>query len=300
MFLYKYASFEIAKKIIMNHEVRFTQPGAFNDIFEMIPSFKNSFKDEFIINFINQTIKEGMFEKEYRELMRNTYLNLEGNIKKYFTLDEYELYLQQFINHILMKEQKNLPEFILERLKRMSNNTLTSNWISILNNHIGILCLSEIYDNELMWANYAENHTGLVLEFETEHHFFKPIIKVEYTHDIPTINLEEFEEIETNPLKYLKIIKNKSINWNYEREQRIFKLLRQNDRIEDNLDSLSFPIFLFRFPPHCLKGIIFGARFSEKTIDKFLKLVDYKIYSNLAFSKMTINHDLKVLERISL
>ncbi|KNE87154.1 hypothetical protein PSTG_19467, partial [Puccinia striiformis f. sp. tritici PST-78] len=41
-----------------------------------------------------------------------------------------------------------------------------------LNKSIGIFCLSEKPDSELMWSHYADSHQGFVIEFETECSFF--------------------------------------------------------------------------------------------------------------------------------
>lgn len=35
--LYKYVSIERLKGILIDHKIRFTQPGAFNDPFELVP-----------------------------------------------------------------------------------------------------------------------------------------------------------------------------------------------------------------------------------------------------------------------
>jgi hypothetical protein len=39
-------------------------------------------------------------------------------------------------------------------------------------NTLGILSLSEVPDDLLMWTHYAANHSGFVLEFDDKHHWF--------------------------------------------------------------------------------------------------------------------------------
>jgi hypothetical protein len=42
---------------------------------------------------------------------------------------------------------------------------------------IGVLCLSKVPDNLLMWAHYSRSHTGLVVGLEADHEFFRQMVK---------------------------------------------------------------------------------------------------------------------------
>ncbi|HEA3721442.1 TPA: DUF2971 domain-containing protein, partial [Yersinia enterocolitica] len=45
-----------------------------------------------------------------------------------------------------------------------------------LDKSIGILCLSKTNNSHLMWAHYANNYSGVVLEFDKEHEFFEGLM----------------------------------------------------------------------------------------------------------------------------
>lgn len=50
--------------------------------------------------------------------------------------------------------------------------TLKKNLFDMLGGSLGILSLSELPYNLLMWAHYAANHTGFVIEFDDKHPWF--------------------------------------------------------------------------------------------------------------------------------
>ncbi len=89
---------------------------------------------------------------------------------------------------------------------------------------IGILSLSKTSNNLLMWAHYANEHKGIVIEINNKHYDFKKLIKsvgkikpVKYITQRP--NFSEFlknKEFPPTPLLF------KSKEWKYEQEIRIF------------------------------------------------------------------------------
>lgn len=70
----------------------------------------------------------------------------------------------QFAEAAWQFEDSEGPE-IFARLTGLSNPMLQYP-------HIGILCLTDNPLNQLMWAHYANEHKGLVLEFDVTHKFF--------------------------------------------------------------------------------------------------------------------------------
>ncbi|PNV83898.1 MAG: hypothetical protein C0627_03670 [Sulfurimonas sp.] len=58
--------------------------------------------------------------------------------------------------------------------------------------HVGTLCLSAKNDDILMWSHYANNHSGIVLEFDKAHLFFntKPLAVEELLHGIEIVNYQ--------------------------------------------------------------------------------------------------------------
>ena len=91
----------------------------------------------------------------------------------------------------------------------------------------GVLCLSESNDSLLMWAHYANNHSGMCVEYEllgiNRQLSFSPV---------PVIYSNEracFHSIDSNTIKndsmgvFFESLTSKSPEWSYEREWRIIR-----------------------------------------------------------------------------
>jgi len=132
-----------------------------------------------------------------------------------------------------------------------------------LNENVGILSLSEIADNEPMWAHYADEHKGLVLCFDEQHSFFNRrrsendefyfVRKVRYSSG-PPVSLATVDGD--------ALLVTKGAQWSYEREWRMLVALNDATR---SLIVDGDTIHLFALPPDALTGIILGARATSAT-----------------------------------
>ncbi len=138
-------------------------------------------------------------------------------------------------------------------------------------NVVGILSLSETPDNLLMWAHYAEEHTGFVLILDGSHDFFKgddsiqgfaKPARVQYSSNRPRTTIEEVSELD---LFFIK-----GSHWEYEKEWRYLKYVNDADEQLDSPDTP--PIALFRLPPKCVMGVILGCYSSEDLKEKIVSL----------------------------
>lgn len=119
----------------------------------------------------------------------------------------------------------------------------------------GVLCLSQCYNNILMWSHYSRNHTGVCLEYDVDETFIvddkvrcsQPML-VEYTDkrikNVPCAN--DGPEFEMNK------IKRKYLLWSYEKEVRI---------IAESLNDELFPKVV-KIRNGSLVGIVIGANMS--------------------------------------
>lgn len=145
------------------------------------------------------------------------------------------------------------------------------------NLHIGVLSLSENWNNLLMWSHYAANHAGIVLAFRADHPFFnqkktpndviRHLRRVHYSEERPQIKLTDLlDENLTRAEKTESFLSNfiytKGANWKYEQE---WRMLRELDAAEKHLGA--HDIYLFRFPPDALDQLIVGHRASSQLIE---------------------------------
>lgn len=99
---------------------------------------------------------------------------------------------------------------------------LTAEFIPQYLNSFGIACFSMIpYVNMTLWANYANNHQGVCLQYNSQNDpaFFENIKPVKYFEKLEQINFNPVEdEFKIQDVFYIK-----ELNWNYEKELRLIK-----------------------------------------------------------------------------
>lgn len=130
----------------------------------------------------------------------------------------------------------------------------------------GVISFTETRSNLLMWSHYADKHSGLVIEFDTNNKFFENAKRVRYNNvRPPQINSDDIEE-----LFFIK-----SDEWIYEKEFRIVRKLTEYDYCIKKYDKNFTPVneeitvwgrecvemHMFRVPKGTVKSITFGVNF---------------------------------------
>jgi len=90
---------------------------------------------------------------------------------------------------------------------------------------IGLMCLSEVNDDLLMWSHYADRHQGFCLGFERSpgNIVGRQAAPVVYQRAYPRLSLIDFDRT-TNPNSANVLWLTKSDHWAYEREWRLMAL----------------------------------------------------------------------------
>lgn len=259
MVFYKYVSAERID-ILQKRLIRFTQPNAMNDPFEARPYFyKLGSKEEFAKNFA-----EAIRRWNFRDW--NNYCKAIGNDPGRFALAKKVENNPDYAERLYKNVHERNPHDLLPNLRERFYN---------LHNTAGLLSLSETPDNLLMWAHYAEGHTGFVLVLDGSHDFFKGDIAlhgfakpvpVEYRLKLPHLTIEETYKETIMP----EIFFVKSLNWQYEKEWRYLKFrANANKRFTD---GNKLDVNLFKLPSKCIIGVILGCYRSQELEDKILEL----------------------------
>jgi hypothetical protein len=133
-----------------------------------------------------------------------------------------------------------------------------------LNRSVGILSLTEVPDDLLMWAHYADSHRGILVGFDERHAFFNRrrsdndefyfLRKVVYA-DLPPA--KSVLTLEGNA-----IFVTKGTKWTYEREWRMLAPLNDSSRC---VKVAGESVHLYAFPPDTLDSIVIGARAAATT-----------------------------------
>ena len=85
--------------------------------------------------------------------------------------------------------------------------------------HVGVMCLSEVHDDILMWAHYGDSHRGVCLVFDPTEPLFATAQPVHYKSIRPVVNpLENSREEMLDVAMFTK-----SDHWAYEKEWRMLQ-----------------------------------------------------------------------------
>lgn len=149
------------------------------------------------------------------------------------------------------------------RFNREAATPLREKLYEALNRGVGILSLTEVPDEPLMWAHYADSHRGMVLGFNEEHSFFNRrrssndefyfLRKVVYA-DLP--GAPSALAVDGNAL-----LVTKGTKWSYEQEWRMLAPLQDASRALDVAGDL---VHLFSLPAKALVSVVLGARASAE------------------------------------
>jgi len=221
---YKYKSFqtvkdvERAEQIICRHQIYFPPPISFNDPFDCRPSFTlEATRQEMKEDYIRLSRKYG--HKLSRKEMRK-------NIKDMFADPERD------------------PRRLIVPARMQDEET------EYLTKRVGVLCMSAVNDDILMWSHYADCHKGICIEFDGENKFMAHAQKVQYAPERKAINPYRDDK----KVSMEKALLTKSDHWKYENEWRLIRYEQGPGTVD--------------FRPENVTGVIFGAHVEPATIKK--------------------------------
>jgi hypothetical protein len=248
MKLYKYISSEAALKNIVGGNIKFATLGSLNDPTELLPK---------------------IYEKELIGSLRKKRTN------GYTTEDLIDLKRQERLFEILSPETMviNAPKTVEEanatvhlpaydnfgNLKEMFNKT-----VELMASRCGLFCVSTRYDSLPMWAHYANNAMGYVIEFDgLQNHYLgdgtgilNQVTAVRYTQRRSGINFDSGS--------YNSLFFEKNQDWSYECEKRIVTDLASCQKINTETGD----IYTKEISKTIISKVIFGWKINQKAISK--------------------------------
>lgn len=248
--------------VLVKRRIRFTQAADFNDPFEIAPH---------VTSILAGDPPHGTSREAARRILQDA---LRREAELYGLLPQFELLQQTILNPEsdvdVFAMIRELEPFLLEQIRP----TFGVDFQTWFGDRFGILSLSEVPTSLLMWAHYANSHTGIVLEFESDHAFFHQrtmlpvfgaIRRVEYSFERPAIRVydpsatsvdEQIERIAA------QLLLTKGKEWEYEREWRMILPLMNTDH---HPHIVAGRIHLFDIPAEAITAVILGARASAET-----------------------------------
>ena len=267
MSLYKYV---VAERIdvLRNGRIRFSQSSALNDPIEMQPFFEVVAEDSFLRGELEKT-QSAIWE----DALRQTYNNRPPQFAS-LTFDEFKQWAKQRVPDTGQMLQQSIDDTLAlaksDDLMALARKQIFKGF----DENIGVLSLTEKPDNLLMWAHYAGQHQGFVIEFDEAHPYFNQkqrpddefnhLRKLHYSVDRPhRVSLMDISDED------MFLVKGK--DWEYEQEWRMLRPLKDSDV---KIPVPTGDVCLFSFPPECVKGVILGARMSDKDKTEIIHLIN--------------------------
>jgi hypothetical protein len=196
-------------------------------------------------------------------VIRETYNNLNSNVKEKFAFEQFSALLLQYFRDQQTQIFDQLQHFT-PLVTRLLDDGLALK--------VGACCFSEVPDSLLMWSHYADSHSGFVIEFDSAHPHFheqrteedelRHLRRVEYREGRPSGPLTELSGVE--------IFFVKSSHWSYEREWRMLRSFSDASIIEKKSPHT---IYLFSYPIECIRSVIIGARMKSDTEDELRRVL---------------------------
>lgn len=161
---------------------------------------------------------------------------------------------------------------------------------NVLNAHkkIGVFSLSEKYNDELLWAHYANSHHGFCVEYDVE------LLKSGYGSKVFSFPVKystkppdlDFRDINPSTLRLIqKMVGYKSSRWAYEKEYRIITNFYGE----------------FFYPPNAVTAIYFGIRMGDEKKEKLIETLSTRgiRFYQIVQKEKTYKFERKLLKNVN-
>jgi len=223
---FKYMSAKTAKIVLNTQTLRRSSPAQFNDIYDsdskLLPN-QELYEDEIIQQIQMLTAPHVIPESEIISALNEHYSS---------------------------------PEFQQDNEKILNTGDNDKALQEVLHS-CAVLCLSKRKDHHRMWAQYASNHTGVVLAFRPSISHDSPLLLLK-----PVVYVSDKPKYDSLPDFRDKALHYKHKDWEHESEYRVFEV----DACKDA------PYRDFPFYKEELISIYLGVRISVRNKNKIIRL----------------------------
>ena len=273
---FKYSSLETAKRVIESKRFRWSSPEKFNDPFDHQVGFRLDFDQEEFAKSLTTAIERIVFGEK------------EPTHKPVTPFGAMTLQLRS-LRHKMPREEfvRKIHETSIQCAERMHPGVDTlSESIQQQFASDRVFCVSETYDNVVMWSHYAEEHRGAVFKLKCIDEIDNTLLAaspVKYTEDFVPFpsadryvrHLTEEESFDMGGICW-EITKTKHSDWAYEREWRVV-LPTLN---EPNDNGYSF----FAENPRVFEAIYLGCRMAPEDKANLVALIRHHLPTMKVFS----------------
>jgi hypothetical protein len=277
MQIYKYFSADAGRRFFSTWSLRITPPDQFNDPFEMCPPIEilresdvfslAAMQKEFETHMARDLIDSGFGKGIAPEFAATLCGCLLGKLSAKEERRLLNQYPQLKLNISAMRQQLRGGIKLAKDQFPMLVKRFESSMHQTMRNTIGALCMSRNGRHPLMWAHYADEHRGLVIEFDSSAPCFNR--RRSDTDELGTFRMVCYSD--TRPVLdsesgddwFVRLALTKASEWTYEDEVRFLLELSKADKIVEKETK----IHLLDIPPSAVRSITVGCRARSATID---------------------------------
>lgn len=260
--LYKYMPASTADIVLSSGRLRWSSPGRFNDLneFQIMPRFSPSLEEDwkpYLLKLIGFAYNDNLLNAKALSQGTLTFLSLLRLLKSSVKSEN------EMFNKIMMDPpSSNRMEDMLRAFTESHKNECAR-----------VFCLTSSPTNDVMWAHYANNHSGCVLGFrQYSDSPFSEAKPVKYSDGNPVVGtgldfLLYGEDQELKQKTFEAIYYTKQIKWAYEDEWRV--ITWRHDEADKDFGD-------YKFYEEELESITFGPRVSSSEKDSILNIMRTK------------------------
>lgn len=198
-----YSEAEHALAVLRDLEIRTSIPNTLNDPFELSPKVDAA---QFTVRRLES------FLRQDSEIDR--WYQIEGRQRGFTSKKQFKRSYLKDVPRRAAKLIVNVPKNV-EAVRQNFLNSFSEKW--------RLICASRVRDSILMWSHYGKNHTGIVVEFNTDappfDHMTRSVFPVIYATNKPAyVHSHKDPEFEK---AIFTVATTKAEQWSYEQEIRV-------------------------------------------------------------------------------
>lgn len=269
--LYQYQGFNnYSIQNLKNNQIFFNSPLNFNDPYDCLHTIQ---LEPLSNNIIAKTFGETYNSPELSNLTKKLLDDLinKNELVAFFSilsqkkldnnkiegLNQIEIAIKD--DTIFEQEKKEAAKFIKENINSITQKIIEENRSNVLSKY-GISCFSEINNDLLMWAYYADGHKGFCLEFDTTMAPFATAKKVRYKKEAPIFSPELFLESDSrkNNDFHEIFLSTKFVQW---KNEKVWRLIHKESGTK------------YTYSSKALTGIYFGTKIDPTAMEIILTIL---------------------------
>jgi len=241
--------------VIERLEIRFTQPGALNDPFEMRPRLESLISEAEAFARLSTT------PIDFEPILRQAYGMLSAEHRSWLSFEDAAGVFKSFLDTERGRSAICVGLSVSLRSMRDMAPPFCESIYEALNRHVGILSLTEVPDDVVMWAHYADSHHGFLIGFDQKHPFFNR--RRSENDEFYFLRRVLYADLPPTPsvfgLDGNALFATKAATWAYEREWRMLAPSQDATRC---IEMAGDTVYLYSVPPDAIASIVLGARAS--------------------------------------